>query len=73
MRFWDSSAILPLIVEEHTSDHAIRYYDANPELVMCWGASVECASALARLECDGALETRDLTQALQQLQVLQSA
>ena len=73
MRFWDSSAILPLIVEERTSDYATRYYEANPELVVWWGAGVECASALARLECDGALETRDLTQALQQLQVLQSA
>ena len=73
MRFWSSPAILPLIAEEHTSDHARRYYEANPELVVWWGTGVECASALARLECDGALETRDLTQALQQLQVLQSA
>ena len=73
MRFWDSSAILPLIVEERTSDYATRYYEANAELVVWWGASVECASALARLERDGALETRDLTQALQQLQALQSA
>ena len=73
MRFWDSSAILPLIVEERTSDYATHFYEANPELVVWWGASVECASALARLERDGALETRDLTQALQQLQMLQSA
>ena len=73
MRFWDSSAVLPLIVEERTSDYATRYYEANPELVVWWGASVECASALARLERDGALETRDLTQALQQLQALQSS
>ena len=47
MRFWDSSAILPLIVEERTSDYATRYYEANPELVVWWGTSVECASALA--------------------------
>ena len=73
MRFWDSSAILPLIVEEGTSDYATRFYEANPELVVWWGTSVECASALARLERDGALETRGLTQALQQLQALQSA
>ena len=73
MRFWDSSAILPLIVEETASDPAARYYAAYPELVVWWGASVECASALARLERDGTIETRDLTQALQQLQALQSA
>ena len=73
MRFWDSSAILPLIVEERASNYATRFYEANPELVVWWAASVECASALARLERDGAIETRDLTQALQQLQALQSA
>ncbi len=72
MRFWDSSAILPLIVEEETSDRAARYYEAFPELVVWWGASVECASALARLERDGALEARDIAQAYKQLQILQS-
>ena len=73
MRFWDSSAILPLIVEETASDPAARYYAAYPELVVWWGASVECASALARLERERALETRDITQVLRQLQGLQSA
>ena len=37
MRFWDSSAILPLIAEARTSDYATRYYEANPELVVWWG------------------------------------
>jgi uncharacterized protein len=72
MRFWDSSAILPLIVEERTSDQAARYYESFPELVVWWGTSVECVSALARLERDGALEPRAVTQALQQLQKLQT-
>jgi uncharacterized protein len=73
MRFWDSSAILPLVVEETTSDSATRYYKAFPELVVWWGTSVECVSALARLEREGAIATRDVTQALRQLQALQSA
>ena len=73
MRFWDSSAILPLVVEETTSDPATRYYKAFPEMVVWWGTSVECVSALARLEREGAIETRDVTQALRQLQALQSA
>ncbi len=73
MRFWDSSTIPPLILEERASEYATRCYEANRELVVWWGAGVECASALARLERDGALEARDITQALQQLQALQSA
>ncbi len=72
MRFWDSSAILPLIVEEESSDRAARYYAAFPQLVVWWGASVECTSALARLEREGALEARNTTQAHKQLQILQS-
>jgi uncharacterized protein len=72
MRFWDSSAILPLIVKEETSDQAARYYAAFPELIVWWGASVECASALARLEREGAIAARDVTQAHKQLHVLQS-
>jgi uncharacterized protein len=73
MRFWDSSAILPLIVEEETSDRIARYYAEFPELVVWWGASVECASALARLEREGVLEARDITRAHKHLQMLQSA
>jgi uncharacterized protein len=73
MRFWDSSAILPLVVEETTSDPATRYYEAFPELVVWWGTSVECVSALARLEREGAIQTGDVTQALRQLQALQNA
>ncbi len=57
-------------MEEHSSDHARRYYEANPELVVWWGAGVEYASALARLERAGAIETRADTQALQRLQAL---
>ena len=73
MRFWDSSAIIPLIVEESTSVRITKYYAAHPEMVTWWGSPVECASALARLERAGQLDARAVTQALQQLQALQAA
>lgn len=73
MRFWDSSAILPLLVEERTSARAAAYYEAHSDMVAWWGSPVECASALARLEREGAMETRMVTQALVQLQALQEA
>ncbi len=73
MRFWDSSAILPLLVEERASARAVAYYEAHSDMVAWWGSPVECASALARLEREGALETRLVTQALVQLQALQGA
>ena len=50
MRFWDSSAIVALTVEE-TSSAAVRALLAeDPEMVVWWSTEIECLSALARRE-----------------------
>lgn len=61
MRFWDGSAIIPLLVDETTTSSAAAYYHAQPEMVAWWGSAVECASALARLEREGHLDTALVT------------
>jgi predicted nucleic acid-binding protein len=48
MRFWDSSALLPLALHEPASAEMERLLRADPDLVLWWAAPVECASALAR-------------------------
>ena len=48
MKFWDSSAIVPLLVEEAESPLFARIYAADHDLVVWWATEVECASALAR-------------------------
>jgi uncharacterized protein len=55
LRFWDSSALVPLLVAEPTTSalQALALRDA--EMLVWWGSAVECASALARLERDGLL------------------
>ena len=73
MKFWDSSAILPLLVEEASTPSALGYYENNPEVVAWWGTPVECASALARLEREAKLESSEITLALGQLAALQAA
>lgn len=73
MKFWDSSAILPLLVEEASTPSALGYYENNPEIVAWWGTPVECASALARLECEARLDSTEVTLALGQLAALQAA
>jgi predicted nucleic acid-binding protein len=73
VRFWDSSAILPLLVEENATSDALAYYAVNPDMVVWWGSPVECASALARLEREKKLEPADTTQARGQLATLQAA
>jgi predicted nucleic acid-binding protein len=73
MNFWDSSALLPLLVEESTTKRILAFYQEHPEIVAAWSATVECVSALARLEREGRLESRTVTQATRQLQELQEA
>src|SRR5438046_9659501 len=54
MKFWDSSAVVPLLVHEDRSRAALAKLREDPELAVWWGTAVECASAVARLERDGA-------------------
>lgn len=73
MNFWDSSALLPLLVEEATTKRILAFYQEQPEIVAAWSTTVECVSALARLEREGRLESRTVTQTTRQLQELQEA
>jgi uncharacterized protein len=56
MRFWDSSALVPLCVHETTSETLGKLLKDDPEVAVWWVTPVECASALARLERDGSLD-----------------
>jgi len=67
MNFWDSSAVLPLVVHESSSAGVRKFYSSNPEAVAWWGTPVECMSALARLEREGGLEAGKVTEALRRL------
>lgn len=48
MRFWDSSAIVPLLVDEAATERVRQVYASDPEMVVWWSTEIECASALAR-------------------------
>ncbi len=69
MRFWDSSAIVPLLAEEPATPAAQRLYGDAPAIVW-WATSVECASAVARLERDGALTPAQVAEAFGRLDAL---
>lgn len=60
MRYWDSSAIVPLLVMDNSSTRVREIHAADPAIATWWGTLVECVSALARLERDGELTTADL-------------
>jgi len=50
MKFWDTSALLPLLVDEPPREHLLGLLEEDGEVLAWWGTSVEIASALARRE-----------------------
>jgi hypothetical protein len=53
VRFWDTSAIVPLLVAEATTPRACEVLRADPELAVWWATGTECVSAIARAERAG--------------------
>lgn len=70
MKFWDASAIVPLLVSEPTTDWAQAVAGKDPAMLVWWASEVECASAIARLERDGAIDAAAVTQAFGRLKKL---
>lgn len=56
MTFWDTSALVPLLVEEPDSTRRAEQLGADPVLAAWWGTPVEGASAIERRLRDGALD-----------------
>ncbi len=50
MIFWDSSAVVPLLIVEPRSDAVRAVLGEDPQLSVWWGTPLECESALARSE-----------------------
>lgn len=55
MRYWDTSAIVGLLVEEPASATLRGAHARDVEMTTWWGTQVECVSAAARLEREGRL------------------
>jgi predicted nucleic acid-binding protein len=70
MRFWDSSAFVPLLVKEAVSVQIRDLFLSEPGMIAWWGTPVECASAVARLEREGRLSPQATTEALGRLDAL---
>ena len=66
MRFWDTSAIVPLILGETVTD-AVAPAEQGSPMCVWWGTVVESASAIARRERDGALSDKQVAQCFSRL------
>lgn len=73
MRFWDASALVPLLVRQAFTETVREWRRDDPALVTWWGSAVECVSAIARLEREERLDRRGTAQALRLLETLASS
>jgi predicted nucleic acid-binding protein len=70
MRFWDASAIVPLLMIEAATRQVQALVAKDSAMLVWWGTHVECASAIARLERDVTLDETSVTQAFERLKQL---
>ena len=70
MRFWDSSALVPLLVQEQVSYRLGDLYLQEEEVLVWWGSEIECASAIARCERQNWLSSREAILAFDRLDSL---
>ena len=70
MKFWDASAIVPLLVAESTTRSLQVLANRDSDLLVWWGSQVECASALARLERIALLDAKGVALAIDRLKLL---
>ncbi len=67
MKFWDASAIVPLLIMEPATAAMQALAARDTGMMVWWASQVECASAIARLERDGALDEDAAAQAFDRL------
>jgi predicted nucleic acid-binding protein len=70
VRFWDSSAVVPLLVPESASERLRRLHAGDPVVIAWWGVEVECVSAVARAERVGRLSSNAAAEGLRRLVAL---
>lgn len=67
MTFWDTSALVPVLVREDSTDAVLACRQTDPTVVVAWTTLVECASAIARAEHEHLLTQEEATGAFARL------
>lgn len=73
MRFWDTSALVPLFIDQPHTPLARETFRDDPETVIWWTTRVEYESALHRLRREGVLEEEEITAVRESLSELRDA
>jgi uncharacterized protein len=73
VKYWDTSAVVPLLVEQEASGAVRSVLERDPEMVVWWATAVECASAMARLRREDVLTLAEEERVLELLGTLRSS
>ena len=68
--FWDSSALVPLVVREARSVEMASILESDAEVTLWWAASIECVSAIYRRHREAPFPRDQLSEALARLEAL---
>lgn len=68
--FWDSSALVPLLLPEAPSEALTRLLADDEEPVIWWATPLECQSALQRRHRENPLPPEQLSAAIERLRQL---
>ena len=72
MRFWDSSALVSLVMAEPTSKAALQMLTVSDGVTVWWGTQIECMSAIARAEREARIHGPAVPDAVAALRLLRS-
>jgi hypothetical protein len=67
MKFWDSSALVPLIVDEDETDYCLKILSEDQEMLIWCLSRVEVVSALCRRLREGKLSEPDFQESKKRL------
>ena len=74
MKYWDASALVPLILEESNTKTLRNLFRKDQQMIVWWGSRLETLSALARNLREGHLNNHEVHMARAKLeQLLDSA
>jgi predicted nucleic acid-binding protein len=73
VRFWDTSAIAPLLVQEPRTARVRELLEWDAELAVWWATPVECWSLLARRAREGGFPAGSEDEAANRLDLLRAA
>lgn len=73
MKYWDASAVVPVLVSQRRSSAALALLEEDRQLITWWGTRTECVSALARLDRDGTVSPAVVAGAFARLDEIMSS